>query len=508
MAKDIKIRITAQNAIKSGIASASRSLNVLKGVAIRVAAGIAAAFAAIAATVKKAFDFERAKVQLKTLLGSADAADKRFSELKMFSAKTPFQLEGILEADRHLTTFSEGLLGGAKSLKLVGDAAASTNNSIESVSFWFGRAFSMLKAGKPFGEAAMRLQEMGILSAKARNEMENLQKSGAGADKIYSVLTRDFARFNGGMEDLSQTGHGLFSTLKDNWTLALAEFGEKFADIAKRDIQTLISAIQNLRENGSIEAWATQTLRFLKAVGHGIATVAKPFRALFGGGQKSGGMTEQQQLANINRLQAGLEKLKSANQEKTVKNVQAELAAATKTNDKSKEKLKLQKEILKLIEREKELKDDIAKQAATDALQAKADAIGQKLNDALLRVGAAQAAQAAIPAMVGGFIAQEKAKEAQGDAEAEELLRETKLRKKMERGIKLSRRDRDWMAASARRKEAMRKQIDAENKAQREAKRLADEQKALQEKIAKLNDSQAKSLSKISNKLDSLLQMV
>lgn len=158
-------------------------------------------------------------------------------------------------------------------MRLIGDAAAATNQRIEDVGFWFGRAYAMIQGGKPFGEASMRLQEMGILSVRARQRMEDLQKSGANAAAVYAVLTEDFMRFNGGMERLSKTGSGLFSTLMDNWTLTLATFGEELKELSKTTISELIEKLKQLREDGSITAWAqkaAKTAQLVKNVVGGI----------------------------------------------------------------------------------------------------------------------------------------------------------------------------------------------------------------------------------------------
>jgi len=253
----IKDRISPSlSRIRSGLAGARTALGALAKAGAAAFAALSAGAIALGAAVKKAFDFETSKVQLKALLGTVQAANQRFSELREFSAKTPFQLPDILKASRLMTVFSEGVLGGAKSLQTIGDAAAVAGQGISDVSFWVGRAYSMIQGGKPFGEAAMRLQEMGILTARGREDMENLQKSGASAQVVFARLTQEMERFRGGMTDLSQTGNGLISTLKDNWTIAVATFGEAFADAAKEGLQTAIDKIQELIESGDIERWA------------------------------------------------------------------------------------------------------------------------------------------------------------------------------------------------------------------------------------------------------------
>jgi hypothetical protein len=265
------------------IEAVDKSASVLKSVASRVASfargvftnlmNIQAGFQMLSGAVRKAasvmtiaFRMETLEKQFAILMKSTDAARERMADLQKFAAETPFDLEGIAVASRQLHVFSGGALGGVESLRLVGDAAAATGTKIEELSFWVGRAYSMIKGGQPFGEAAMRLQEMGVMTPKARAEMEKLQASGANAYEVWGVLAKRMGEFDGGMKDLSKTGDGLVATLKDNWTLSVAEFGKAFANLAKTEIGYLISQLDLLMSNGSIAKWAEDSRKAIEPV--------------------------------------------------------------------------------------------------------------------------------------------------------------------------------------------------------------------------------------------------
>jgi hypothetical protein len=218
-------------------------------------------------TLKKAFDMETVETQFKVLLGSTEAAKKRLKELSDFSAATPFELPDIAAASRQLHVFTDGAMGGADSLRDIGDASAAVGQNIQEVAFWVGRAYASIKGGQPFGEAAMRLQEMGILTPKVRQQMEELQKSGGSATRVFALLQNRLGEFSGGMDELSQTGNGLISTLKDNWSLALADFGKAFMGLAKGGLRDVIARIDELRSNGTIEAWAKKSADAVRVLG-------------------------------------------------------------------------------------------------------------------------------------------------------------------------------------------------------------------------------------------------
>lgn len=235
--------------------------------------------------ISEAFRFETLTTQFSVLMGSMDKAKARMKELADFAASTPFQLEEVVVASRQLHVFSDGALGAKSSLKLVGDAAAAVGQNIQELSFWVGRAYSMIKGGQPFGEAAMRLQEMGVITPEVRSKMEDLQKAGASNAEVWAVLEERLETFKGGMETLSKTGDGLVSTLKDNWTAAVREFGEAFSDQAKGGIKDLSDRLQELNEDGTIAVWADKAVKAINMVKEAAGWAAQALSWLY---QKSG----------------------------------------------------------------------------------------------------------------------------------------------------------------------------------------------------------------------------
>lgn len=302
---DLKFRIIAENLAKKGVDAATQQLGRLrqttesvsskiKGFTSKIvsgfgkiglaAMGIRAAFDTVKgvamkfwSTIQAAFKFESFTVQFAILFKDLKRAKQHMADLLEFSASTPFQIEGIAKASRQLHLFSGGVMGGAHSLRMVGDAAAATGNQIDEVATWFGRAYAAIAAGKPFGEAAQRLSELGVLSVSARNKMEDLQASGATTTEIFNVLKGEFENFSGGMEKASQTGDGLVSTLKDNVNLTLAAVGEQFQDLAKNKIKDLIDWLGVLRDSNAIQEWADEVRGWMQSLNPVIESVKAKF---------------------------------------------------------------------------------------------------------------------------------------------------------------------------------------------------------------------------------------
>lgn len=212
-----------------------------------IGAAIAAAFSVQAITqfftaiaqgmVSVNSQFETFRVQFETLLGSQSEARKRIDELAQFGISTPFELDEIVEADRLLQTFGGTVLATGENLRRVGDSAAAVNANFKEVSFWTGRLYSSMMAGRPFGEASARLQELGILSGDVRTKLEEMQKSGAKGTEIWAAYAEMVdTRFNGAMERLSKTLQGVMSNLQDFQAMLLREGGEDLFEGVRGDV--------------------------------------------------------------------------------------------------------------------------------------------------------------------------------------------------------------------------------------------------------------------------------
>lgn len=184
---------------------------------------------------------EVSTLQFETLMGDAGRAEAHVKSLFEFAARTPFETAPIIEASARLQTFGGDALNTMDNLTLVGDAAAATTAPINELAFWVGRAYSSIQSGRPFGEAAMRLQELAVLSPQARNEMEALQKSGADASAVWAVMEKDLGRFDGAMVKQAGTWGGLTSSIKDNVSILAATSFKPVFDTAKAGMADLLA---------------------------------------------------------------------------------------------------------------------------------------------------------------------------------------------------------------------------------------------------------------------------
>lgn len=230
-------------------------------------------FSVLWGAIRESFKFETLTGQFRTLLGSTEAAEERMAMLARVAEETPFDLEGVVKANRTLSVMSGDALGTREALLLVGDTAAATGGQVEELAFWVGRAYAMIKGGQPFGEAAMRLSELGAITPEVRQKMEALQAAGAGSAEVWQVLQGHLATFSGAMAHLSQTGDGLTATLGDTWSASVRQFGDAFQGAAKDSIAFLIKLLQKLQADGTIQRWAEAAVKALTPVKNLIQAV-------------------------------------------------------------------------------------------------------------------------------------------------------------------------------------------------------------------------------------------
>ena len=200
--------------------------NIMGGVGggILAASGIKSAFsnalsfvtAIPKAMVSGAAEMETYTEQWRTLLGDMGKAEGMMGRLAKFADVTPFELPEVVRAAKLMQVFGGEALNTEERLTAIGDAASATGSSFEEVAFWVSRAYSLMKGGQPFGEAALRLQEMGIMTSKTRAEVEFLSKAFPGQGKAFDVLLGSLKPFDGAMERQSRTMAGLWSTIKDS----------------------------------------------------------------------------------------------------------------------------------------------------------------------------------------------------------------------------------------------------------------------------------------------------
>jgi hypothetical protein len=214
---------------------------------------------------------EMGETKFETLLRSATAARDRMEELTKFAASTPFQLNELVQASTILQTLTKGVLATGDGLRLVGDAAATANVPVSELATHMGRLYAGLQGGTAVGESLARLQELGLISAEARQQIEQMQAAGQHGDAVWKVAAQELGQYTGQMEKLAGTFNGLLSTLSDNIDAALGKVMQDTFPQAKEQIMGIIDALGQPETQAKLQDMA-------KAVG----SITKAFFTLGG----------------------------------------------------------------------------------------------------------------------------------------------------------------------------------------------------------------------------------
>lgn len=217
---------------------------------------------------------EKSTLQFETLMGDSDKAREHVEGLFDFAAKTPFETGPIIEASRIMETFGGAALNTKDNLTLFGDAAAATGGSINEVGFWMSRAYADIQAGRPFGEAAMRLAELGVVTPQTRSKLEDLQKTGASGEQVWDTLTGALGRFDGAMAKQADTFDGQMATLMDGINMFLAKGLRPLFDGLKGLIRWLNEVMSSPGFNGAMEAAGAALGKVFGVIGKAIDAIA------------------------------------------------------------------------------------------------------------------------------------------------------------------------------------------------------------------------------------------
>jgi hypothetical protein len=267
------------SALNGGVLSVIQNLAGI-GLAANGIKAIAGAFSTLANNVvANNAEFERYQTQLGVMLGGTEQATARIRELAAFGQATPFELPGIIQAEKVLTSFKltaddvqERLGFDATEIRtIMGDVAAGTGQSFETMAGYLGRFSS-----GSVGEVLMRMQELGVVTRAELGEM-GIQFSKSGEmltplnDATNILLTTMKGKFGGMMEAQSQTFEGMISNLQDWAWEAKRVAAEPIFDVLKENLGKLLKVLSSEEAKAQIAALADA---FAEHLGRAVDTIS------------------------------------------------------------------------------------------------------------------------------------------------------------------------------------------------------------------------------------------
>lgn len=216
-------------------------------------------------TLKASADYETLKARLRSVVQTAQQANKAFEESRRFSVVTPFTPQQIVSTR---TTLESVAIKGQEAVKAVAEASAAMKRDIQDVT----RAVISMEV-EPLRNLGIQTsrQTKGSGETKVTTfEFEYIDKAGraikeqvAGFRQAQQALLRILGdKFEGGIARMSKTLDGLKSTLAGAWTDALAKFGDEVLPAAKVILDDAINFFNGLDLSAHGKAFADELMKF------------------------------------------------------------------------------------------------------------------------------------------------------------------------------------------------------------------------------------------------------
>jgi len=195
-------------------------------------------------TTKAAASYEAMKTTLLAVTLNAKKAKEAFDESRAFSVATPYTPSEIVQTR---TRFESVGIRGNDAVKAAGEVAAAMNRRIEDVAL--GVISMETEVMRKLGVQVK--QNMGQFTFEYENALGKTTKiTTAGFKNAQEEVLRIFGeKYKGGLERLSKTVVGLWSTLKGEFTDLQATIGAKFAPQIKTILRDLIALSANIKES-------------------------------------------------------------------------------------------------------------------------------------------------------------------------------------------------------------------------------------------------------------------
>lgn len=230
--------------LRASVESAASGVHASLGSLAGLAAGIGTTIGAVKLAswgMETAAALEQAENSFATLLGSADLAKAMVADLQKMASQTPFSQESIVKAAQALQVYGVSARDTLPLLQILGDAASVAPGGLDQGLERITRALGQMKTrGKVTASEMLQLSEAGIpawemLAKAAGTSVADIQdKVSRGLidaeTGIAAILAGMQGRFAGNMARQSATLAGLWSTLKDNAAITMADVAKSFSE--------------------------------------------------------------------------------------------------------------------------------------------------------------------------------------------------------------------------------------------------------------------------------------
>jgi tape measure domain-containing protein len=280
--KTWNVTIRAKDEVSNTINNLKNKLTSIPGVLGLSLAGAGAA-TATAYPLKLAGEMEQSQLSIDFFTGGGAKAQKFQDDLIQFAAKTPFELPFLRQQSTGLMGMYKGLYENDvdrstnmtfRTLRAFGDAAGYTGAGQTGMDFALLGFRQIGTIGKLNLEELRQVTENLLIPMEmvrkelglTKEEMQKIGELNIPAEKAMEAILRALEKnFGGGMEKMSHSLLGLWSTVKDTARLTVTAFGAGMADPIKRILEDIVGSTDYTSEE--FQAFLKKMERAGKVVG-------------------------------------------------------------------------------------------------------------------------------------------------------------------------------------------------------------------------------------------------
>ncbi|MEG0282279.1 MAG: tape measure protein [Clostridia bacterium] len=245
--------------------------------------------AVTAAGIKYNAEMQTYTTRLKTLLGSAEEAQKTLDQIKKDAASTPFDVAGLTQANSLLISAGLNADDSRNTILALGDAISASGGGNEELQ----RMAVNLQQVKNIGKATSLdikqfafagIDVYGILSdytGKTKNELQDMDITWDMLNGSIIKASSEGGRYFGAMQEQSETISGKISTLKDNFSAFAGNMTSNFIPAINKVLDfssKLLNTFNNLSKENQNSI--TDFLMFAAATGPVLIGMGKTVTAI------------------------------------------------------------------------------------------------------------------------------------------------------------------------------------------------------------------------------------
>lgn len=202
---------------------------------------------------KMGMEFQDAEMRLQTMLGSAEKGTAMFNKIQEMGAQTPYESKDLLQATNTLLGFGVAEKKVLPIMQQLGDISGGNADRFQHLALAFAQVSA---AGKLQGQDLNQMISAGFNPLQAIAERtgksvgywkEQMSKGAVTLEMVEQAMedvTGPGGRFYKMMDKMSKTASGKWSTMMDNFNIAMADLGEVLLPYVTKGIEFLTSVFE------------------------------------------------------------------------------------------------------------------------------------------------------------------------------------------------------------------------------------------------------------------------